>query len=649
MTSSQSAAPQMTDLDATRASTWTDQLLRRPASLFCLAALALLAGTAIFAPLVAPYHPEAVDTLRRLQGPSIDHWLGTDSLGRDVLSRVIYGARVSLGAAVVSVTLAAVAGTSIGLLIGYLGGWWDSVAMRVVDALQSIPALVFAFAIIALVGKGIVPTTLAVAVIFAIAYIRIARGVMLRERQRRYVDAATAAGLPTPRIIFGEILPNMIGPLVVETAILLGSAQLIIAMLSFLGLGVDADAADWGSMLNDARIYQGVHPFLSIPSGLAITFSVLLFNVLGDDLRDILTGTQRPAAGRRAPQGAVALSAPTAADASCGVAKDEGSQTGGILDVSGLTIEFPVGNNGARVLDGVSFSLRAGETFGLVGESGSGKSQTALAILGLTPKPGMVTAGSVHFEGRNLATAGEHDLRRVRGKEIAMIFQDPMAAFSPVHTIGDQVIVPLQAHAKLSRAAARDRAADLLDRVGVPNARRRLDDYPHQFSGGMAQRAMIAMALTCEPKVLLADEPTTALDVTIQAQVLDLLHELQQEMEMAILLITHDLGVVAATCDRVGVMYSGQIVETGNVSDVFDTPLHPYTRALIEATPHSSSAFGGRLPTIDGRVPPPWNLPQGCRFHPRCRFAIEACTVAPVPLKDGSRCLRAGELLMAEV
>ncbi|MEO3999443.1 dipeptide/oligopeptide/nickel ABC transporter permease/ATP-binding protein [Mesorhizobium sp. CAU 1732] len=648
MTSSQSAAPQMTDRDAARTSTWSDQLLRRPASLFCLVMLALLTGTAIFAPVVAPYHPEAVDTLRRLQGPSLDHWLGTDSLGRDVLSRVIYGARVSLGAAVVSVALAAVAGTSIGLLTGYLGGWWDSVAMRVVDALQSIPALVFAFAIIALVGKGIVPTTLAVAVIFAIAYIRIARGVMLRERQRRYVDAATVAGLPTPRIIFGEILPNMIGPLVVETAILLGSAQLIIAMLSFLGLGVDADAADWGSMLNDARIYQGVHPFLSIPSGLAITFSVLLFNVLGDDLRDILTGTRRPVSSKRARPATAAQPVSVATDVPSAAEKNDTAGTASILDVSGLTIEFPIGNDGARVLDGVSFSLRAGETFGLVGESGSGKSQTALAILGLTPKPGVVTGGSVHFGGRDLAAAGEHELQRVRGAEIAMIFQDPMAAFSPVHTIGDQIIVPLQAHKKLSRAAARDRAVELLDRVGVPNARLRLDDYPHQFSGGMAQRAMIAMALTCEPKVLLADEPTTALDVTIQAQVLDLMHELQQEMDMAILLITHDLGVVAATCDRVGVMYSGQIVETGNVADVFDAPRHPYTRALMEATPHSSSAAGGRLPTIDGRVPPPWNLPQGCRFHPRCRFAIEACTISPVPLVAGSRCLRAGELAMVE-
>jgi peptide/nickel transport system permease protein len=280
---------------------------------------------------------------------------------------------------------------------------------------------------------------------------------------------------------------------------------------------------------------------------------------------------------------------------------------------------------------------------GLVGESGSGKSMTALALLGLVPPPGEVTAGKIQFGGRDLTAIPEAEMNRIRGSEISIIFQDSIAGFSPVHTIGQQLAEPLRMHRGLSDVDAMKRVIELLDLVGVPDAANRVKDYPHQFSGGMAQRASIAMALSCGPKVLVADEPTTALDVTIQAQVLDLLRDLQERFNMAVLLITHDLGVVAETCDRVLVMYAGEIVEEGDVMQILTRPRHPYTRALLAATPRNDIRLK-RLPTIRGIMPAAWEWPRGCRFAPRCAHALPACTATRVPFVDGVRCIRANEI-----
>jgi peptide/nickel transport system permease protein len=307
-------------------------------------------------------------------------------------------------------------------------------------------------------------------------------------------------------------------------------------------------------------------------------------------------------------------------------------------------VEFPGEDDFVlEILSHVSFSIRRGETLGLVGESGSGKSMTALALLGLVPPPGRVTAGNIWFGGRNLAAISEAEMNRIRGADISIIFQDSIAGFSPAHTIGEQLAEPLRNHRGLSEQEATKRVIELLDLVGVPNAASRIKDYPHQFSGGMAQRASIAMALSCGPKVLVADEPTTALDVTIQAQVLDLLSDLQEKFDMSVLLITHDLGVVAETCDRVLVMYAGEIVEEGDVAQVLTRPRHPYSRALLAATPRNDVRMG-RLPTISGAMPAAWEWPQGCRFAPRCEHALPRCSASPVPFGSGVRCIRAEEL-----
>ena len=293
------------------------------------------------------------------------------------------------------------------------------------------------------------------------------------------------------------------------------------------------------------------------------------------------------------------------------------------------------GNGTARAVDGVSFDLWAGETLGIVGESGCGKTVMSLSILRLIPEPpGHILPGSfIEFEGTNLLTLPPRELRAVRGNRIAMVFQEPMTSLNPVLPVGAQVAEGALVHQKLSRAAARRRAIDLLRLVGIPDPEARADDYPHQLSGGMRQRVMIAMALICHPQILIADEPTTALDVTIQAQILDLLGRLRRELQMAVLLITHDLGVVAGSADRVVVMYAGQIVETAPTRTLFASPGHPYTEGLLASIPRVDHPRE-RLRSIPGSVPPATAWPAGCRFHPRCPYAWEKCRTEEPPLLE---------------
>jgi oligopeptide/dipeptide ABC transporter ATP-binding protein len=295
-----------------------------------------------------------------------------------------------------------------------------------------------------------------------------------------------------------------------------------------------------------------------------------------------------------------------------------------LLSVEGLRTHFATSTGLVRAVDGVSFAIERGEVLGLVGESGCGKSVTSLSIMRLVPPPGRVTAGRILLEGEDLLDKGAEAMRRVRGARIAMVFQEPMTSLNPVFTIGDQIAAAVLAHAGGSRRAAWERGVEMLDRVQVPSPRERARDYPHRLSGGLRQRAMIALALAPGPQLLIADEPTTALDVTIQAQILDLLRRLQAERGMAVLLITHDLGVVAELCHRVAIIYAGRIVEMAPVASIFRQPLHPYTRGLLRCLPHPSR-FGQPLSSIEGAPPDLRQVNGGCRFAPRCPHAVESC------------------------
>ncbi len=303
-----------------------------------------------------------------------------------------------------------------------------------------------------------------------------------------------------------------------------------------------------------------------------------------------------------------------------------------MLEVSHLTTVFDLPAGPVAAVDDVTFEVRAGETLGLVGESGSGKSVTALSIMRLVQPPGRIAAGSIRFKGRDLLTLSEREMRAVRGAEIALIFQEPMTALNPVFTVGDQIRETLLVHGRGTRAEARARALELLEAVRIPDAASRVNDYPHQLSGGMRQRVLIAMALACRPTLVIADEPTTALDVTIQAEILELVREMKAAFNLSLLLITHDLGVIAETADRVAVMYAGRIVEQGPVRDIFRRPLHPYTKGLLASIP--GGAPGERLRAIEGTVPLLGQLPAGCAFHPRCPDRLEICVEQRPPSYD---------------
>jgi oligopeptide/dipeptide ABC transporter ATP-binding protein len=305
-----------------------------------------------------------------------------------------------------------------------------------------------------------------------------------------------------------------------------------------------------------------------------------------------------------------------------------------LLSVQDLRVQFWTARGTIHAVNGVSFDIAPGETLGIVGESGCGKSVTSLAILGLLPRAGRVVGGRAVFEGRDLVGLSDAQLRRIRGKDIAMIFQDPMTSLNPVLTIGRQIREALETHFELEKESAERRAAELLDRVGIPSPDVRLKDYPHQFSGGMRQRAMIAMALACEPKLLIADEPTTALDVTIQAQILELLRELVVDRDTALILITHDLGVVAGMCERVNVMYAGMFMETGGADQVFARPRNPYTLGLLQSVPRLDMARQTHLRTIEGNPRDMLSAPSACPFQPRCRYEVEASRQEVPPLEE---------------
>ncbi len=605
--------------------------------------LVLLALLAVFADWIAPYDPLQQNLIRSLQAPSARHWLGTDDLGRDVLSRLIYGCRIAVIAAAEATAIAIVLGVPLGLFIGYKGGWWDWIVMRMVEAIVSIPGIMVAIVIIALLGQGLHRAMIALGILYSTSFLRLARGVVLAEREEVYVRSARVVGAKDSRVLLRHIFPNIAPPLIVQVTLTVGAVLLSEAGLSFIGLGVQPPHASWGTMLNTAAAYMDLNWFLAIPPGLAIIVTVLSVNLLGDVIRDSIgRGIAIPvradvagAAPKAAAPAAVAASAPLLP-----VRDDE------VLRVEGLEVTIDAGIGGAvPVITDLSLNIARGETLGLVGESGSGKTLTGLAILGLMSGALRTTRGSIRLNGKELRSLTGGQLEKVRGNEVAMVFQDPTTSLNPAFTVGSQIAEVLRTKQGLTQKQAWRRVVELIDRVGIPRPEERARAYPHELSGGMAQRIAIARALSCNPSLLIADEPTTALDVTVQQEILDLFRDLQDEFGMAILFVTHDLAVAADICDRISVMYAGEMVEMAQVNALFSNPRHPYTRGLLSAMPHASDR-NPPLPTIRGNVPRPGAWPGGCRFSDRCAFRIDACD-RPIPLLGRDRlvrCVRADQL-----
>ncbi len=613
------------------------RIFRRPSTAVALAFVVLLVLVALFAELLAPFDPDEKNFTAALEGPSGSHWFGTDGFGQDVLSRLIAGTRVALAVSLGAIAVAAMIGVPFGLLLGYVGGWVDRIGSRVIDMSDAVPGLVVALALISAFGRGVWSIVFAIGIVFCMAIARLTRAVTLAERNKEYVDAARVSGLRSLDILFRQILPNLVVPLTAQASLMLGAAIIIETTLSFLDVGVQG--VSWGGILSSGAEEIRQHPFLLVPPGAAVILSVMAFNFVANGISDVLGGASLGSL-RRPTRRSNARLEPQASSA----APHHPFGAGGVLEVRGVSVAVPrPRQEPVPLIQDVSLSIERGEVLGLLGETGSGKSMLARAVLGLLPRPTYLSEGSVLLEGAQISGLPERELRKVRGRDVAAVFQSPATALSPVHTVSRQVGEPLRIHLGMSRSEARRRTVELLDLVGVENAAARIDDYPHQFSGGMAQRVAIAMALAAEPKLLVADEATSALDTTTQAQVLDLLLDLRDSMNMAILIITHDLGVVAETCDRVAVMYAGQIVEINDVNSLFDSPRHPYTDALLAANPVADDASTGRRPIIAGRVPLPGEWPMGCRFANRCSFAQTRCSEQPVLFVDGVRCVRSEE------
>ena len=506
-----------------------------------------------------------------------------------------------------------------------------------------------AIAVAGILGPGVGNVILSLSIVFIFGFTRLARGATLATREEPFVEASRAAGSRIPRILSHRILPNVRSPLLIAATFGIAAALAAEAGLAYLGLGPRPPTASWGSMLREAydrALYQAAWQLL-VPS-ITIALTIFAFVVLGEGLRDVLGGGRSDRRRRTERRGLTTVVRESSAAEPATLPAPPAGRDDTLLSIEHLSVEFVSDRGTARVVDDVSLTIRPGEMVGLVGESGSGKTVTSLSVIRLVPSPpGRIVEGSIWFDGHDLLDLSFKQMRAVRGAQISMVFQDPMTSLDPTFTVGKLLLEAQTIHTKVTRAQGRARSIELLEMVGVPAPETRLRQYPHQLSGGLRQRVMIALALANEPRLLIADEPTTALDVTIQAQILDLLRSLQRELGMAVLFVTHDLGVIADLCDRVAVMYAGQIVEEAAVHDLFEHPKHPYTEGLLGAMPQVGR-LDERLTVIRGQVPMPHQLPAGCRFAARCDHAVDACRAAPVPLTASSnsmvRCVRADTL-----
>jgi len=603
--------------------TLAKRILRNRLAAFGAALLLVVGGLCLATPFVGLVDPNIINTADRFTMPfNKGYVLGSDHLGRDILSRLLWGTRLSLAVGITAALIAAVIGSLIGILAGFFGGRADALLMRSVDVLMAFPYILLALAIVAVLGPGLMNALIAVAVVNIPFFARNVRGMTLVIARSDFIAAARLSGRGNLSILLFEVVPNLWSVIIVAFSTTVGWMILETAGLSFLGLGSQPPQSDLGSMLGEARAALITNPHTSVIPGLMIFLIVMGINLLGDGVRDALDP--------RLSKGALQRSGPVTKIDRYAPSRPA-TQPG--LHLSELCTEFRTGTAPLRAVRDVSFGLVPGECLAIVGESGSGKSVTALSVMGLVPSPpAVITAGTVSFEGKDLLAQDYNVLRSLRGRRIAYIFQDPLNSLHPMLTIGEQLTEAMKTHnGGLSRDRLRARAITLLEDVRIANPAHILASYPHMLSGGMRQRIGIAMALANDPDVIIADEPTTALDVTVQAQVLKILDRLRREKDVALIFISHDLNVVAQISDRIAVMYAGQIVECGRSRDVINDPGHPYTRALLACSPEIGMAAGLPKP-IGGSLPPADNLPDGCTFAARCNLASETCRTLPIQL-----------------
>ena len=623
---------------------WKAMSIGARISLIVLTLIVLIAALANF---IAPHDPLEIFTAR--QAPDAEFIFGTDDKGRDVLSRMMYGARYSLVIGLGATAFALVCGSTIGALAAVSRKWVSEVIMRVLDVVMSFPGIALAATFVVVFGTNIPSLIFAIGFLYVPQIARIVRANIVSEYNQDYVRAVVVSGARAPWILIKHVVRNCIAPVMVFTIVLVADAIVFEASLAFISAGIPEPTPTWGNILADARggvlsgrWWQALFP------GLAIMITGLCLNILSEGMTDAMAAAPKAAikpsdsnlnSDREAdklvanPVLAYEAQAESLAQRLAALKEIENKRTDRfeahtdaepILEVKNLCIKFPR-HGDVNVVDNVSFKVRPHQTMGLVGESGCGKSITSLTIMGLLD-PKAEVSGEIIYDGKNLLSMTEKEKNTLRGREIAMIYQDALSSLNPSMLIRAQM-------KQLTKRGGTRTAEELLELVGL-DPKRTLDSYPHELSGGQRQRVLIAMALTRDPKVIIADEPTTALDVTVQKQVVDLLNKLQAELGFAMVFVSHDLALVAEVANSITVMYAGQIVEQGSVHDILTNPIHEYTRGLLGSV-LSIEAGSGRLHQVPGSVPSPADFPKGDRFTPRSSHPDAVSDVRPILKKDG--------------
>ena len=607
-----------------------------------LVVLILIVMIAVFANILAPHNPLEIFTAR--QAPDAQFLFGTDDKGRDVLSRMMYGARYSLIIGLGATAFALVCGSIIGAVAAVARKWVSEVIMRILDVIMSFPGIALAATFVLVFGNSVPSLIFAIGFLYIPQIARIVRANVVSEYNQDYVRAVVVSGARAPWILVKHVIRNCIAPVMVFTIVLVADAIVFEASLSFISAGIPEPTPTWGNILSDARggvlagrWWQALFP------GLAIMITVLCLNILSEGITDAMAAA--PKAPVKADDAAVRanreadklVADPTLAYAAQAEMLEQRlselqaiektrtdrfearTDVPPILEVKDLCIKFPR-HGDVNVVDHVSFVVRPRQTMGLVGESGCGKSITSLTIMGLLD-PKAKVSGEILYDGQNLLNMDQKQMNALRGREIAMIYQDALSSLNPSMLIKAQM-------KQLTKRGGTRTAEELLELVGL-DPKRTLDSYPHELSGGQRQRVLIAMALTRDPKLIIAGEPTTALDVTVQKQVIDLLNKLQKELGFAMVFVSHDLALVAEVANSITVMYAGQVVEQGPVSDILCHPVHEYTRGLLGSV-LSIEAGGTRLHQVPGSVPSPKDFPEGDRFTPRSSHPDKVSQLRPV-------------------
>lgn len=557
------------------------RMLTNPLGVISIVYLIAVFVIAVIGPFFLPHDPNLSRVGDVFAPPGDTYLLGADGAGRDVLSRVVVATGISLAGAALAILVALVVGVPAGLVAGYRGGFIDEVISWIASLFLALPGMVVLLAARSVIGPSIWTIMVIFGVLISPSYYRVVFGAVRSVRSELYVDAARVAGLSDVRIVGRHVLSAVRAPVILLTTGMVAVAIGIQAAMDFLGLG-DPNLATWGGMLSEGFRNIYVAPTLLVTPTLAIGLTCIAFTLFGVALRDELehAGDQKQRKKTSWTRDVPAAPEPVRHMAAADVtALPEPSDP--LLNVEGLSVAYPTATGWKTVVNEVSLAVRPGEVHALIGESGSGKTQTAWSILGLLPEGGTVVGGRIRMDGKDLVGARSAVLDELRGRVIGYIPQEPLSNLDPCYTVGHQLVEPMRVVLGMSKAAARAKALDLLEQVGIVDPRRTFSAYPHEISGGMAQRVLIAGAVSCDPALIVADEPTTALDVTVQAEILGLLRRMQQETGAGLLLVTHNFGVVADLADTVSVMRAGSIVETGSVRDLFRSPTDTYTRTLF--------------------------------------------------------------------